>query len=335
MFRKILSGICSILIFMLIIPSYSHAHPGRTDANGGHTCRTNCEKWGLKQGEYHYHNGGSSGGGGGTSNNSAPTQSPNVNKQTEEQRKQEELARQKAEEERKKAEEERQKAEQEKQLGVKEGAAQAAKDFEENVNDPDQYLNDKSTHYVEGFKKSYTDVWNDKQDEKDYYQKGYDQGLHQEELNADQVPDHRVDVFKEGFKSGNDERIEKIKKEQYKLGKNHGKKKEEMNPGNTDREEYVKAYNKGYRSGIKKTITKEGKKFAKTNYSVKVPKEYKNNKDYSKWFKQGFKSNKKAAEVRKAGLKKGKKLFSTSRVPKEYKKYSKLYKEAYKKGKAS
>lgn len=36
------------------------AHPGRTDSKGGHTCRTNCAKWGLKQGEYHYHNGGSS-----------------------------------------------------------------------------------------------------------------------------------------------------------------------------------------------------------------------------------------------------------------------------------
>ncbi|WP_404815112.1 YHYH domain-containing protein [Psychrobacillus glaciei] len=34
------------------------AHSGRTDANGGHTCRTNCEKWGLSYGQYHYHNGG-------------------------------------------------------------------------------------------------------------------------------------------------------------------------------------------------------------------------------------------------------------------------------------
>jgi hypothetical protein len=32
------------------------AHPGNTDANGGHTCRTNCSKWNLKQGQYHKHN---------------------------------------------------------------------------------------------------------------------------------------------------------------------------------------------------------------------------------------------------------------------------------------
>ena len=35
-------------------------HPGRTDANGCHYCRTNCANWGLQNGEYHCHNGGSS-----------------------------------------------------------------------------------------------------------------------------------------------------------------------------------------------------------------------------------------------------------------------------------
>ncbi|GAB7053587.1 MULTISPECIES: YHYH domain-containing protein [unclassified Paenibacillus] len=49
-----------MIIVLLCFPfaSIANAHPGRTDQNGGHTCRTNCEKWGLKYGEYHYHNGG-------------------------------------------------------------------------------------------------------------------------------------------------------------------------------------------------------------------------------------------------------------------------------------
>lgn len=34
------------------------AHPGRTDASGCHTCRTNCANWGLKTGQYHCHNSG-------------------------------------------------------------------------------------------------------------------------------------------------------------------------------------------------------------------------------------------------------------------------------------
>ncbi|AIG26157.1 YHYH domain-containing protein [Brevibacillus laterosporus] len=50
-----------LFVTMLAVPfQQTSAHPGRTDKNGGHTCRTNCEKWGLFYGEYHYHNGGSS-----------------------------------------------------------------------------------------------------------------------------------------------------------------------------------------------------------------------------------------------------------------------------------
>lgn len=43
----------SLLILASIPMAYSH--PGRTDASECHTCRTNCEKWGLKYGEYHCH----------------------------------------------------------------------------------------------------------------------------------------------------------------------------------------------------------------------------------------------------------------------------------------
>ncbi|MBB6023142.1 hypothetical protein HNR77_004242 [Paenibacillus sp. JGP012] len=52
----------SSLVSVLLLSSTSSvlAHPGRTDANGGHTCWTNCAKWGLEYGEYHYHNGGKS-----------------------------------------------------------------------------------------------------------------------------------------------------------------------------------------------------------------------------------------------------------------------------------
>lgn len=45
-------------MFLLILPLETLAHPGNTDGSGGHTCRTNCEKWGLGYGEYHYHGGG-------------------------------------------------------------------------------------------------------------------------------------------------------------------------------------------------------------------------------------------------------------------------------------
>lgn len=46
-----------VLCLLLITPNEVSAHPGRTDANGCHYCRTNCEQWGLSYGEYHCHNG--------------------------------------------------------------------------------------------------------------------------------------------------------------------------------------------------------------------------------------------------------------------------------------
>ncbi len=46
------------MIILLSTPTtLVKAHPGRTDSNGCHTCRTNCDKWGLSTGEYHCHNG--------------------------------------------------------------------------------------------------------------------------------------------------------------------------------------------------------------------------------------------------------------------------------------
>lgn len=35
-----------VILFCLmhLLPTNVNAHPGRTDSNGGHTCRTNCEE---------------------------------------------------------------------------------------------------------------------------------------------------------------------------------------------------------------------------------------------------------------------------------------------------
>lgn len=44
------------MILILVLVLQAKAHPGRTDANGCHYCRTNCEQYGLQQDEYHCHN---------------------------------------------------------------------------------------------------------------------------------------------------------------------------------------------------------------------------------------------------------------------------------------
>lgn len=44
-----------LMILWIVSANTAFAHPGNTDSSGGHTCRTNCEQWGLDYGEYHYH----------------------------------------------------------------------------------------------------------------------------------------------------------------------------------------------------------------------------------------------------------------------------------------
>lgn len=50
-----------ILFLLFIFPISVFAHPGRTDENGCHVCRTNCNSWGLSYGQYHCHNGNTKG----------------------------------------------------------------------------------------------------------------------------------------------------------------------------------------------------------------------------------------------------------------------------------
>ncbi len=44
-----------LLLVAFCLVTTAFAHPGRTDKYGCHTCRTNCEKWGLSYGQYHCH----------------------------------------------------------------------------------------------------------------------------------------------------------------------------------------------------------------------------------------------------------------------------------------
>lgn len=50
----IVRNICLFLL-LIVFAVQANAHPGRTDSRGGHTCRTNCAKWGLSLGQYHSH----------------------------------------------------------------------------------------------------------------------------------------------------------------------------------------------------------------------------------------------------------------------------------------
>ena len=61
-YKKIVSSI-TLLLFLtvnIVLPSTIFAHPGSRDPDGGHYCRTNCDKYGVPWNERHFHNGSSS-----------------------------------------------------------------------------------------------------------------------------------------------------------------------------------------------------------------------------------------------------------------------------------
>ncbi|OAK46522.1 YHYH domain-containing protein [Bacillus wiedmannii] len=344
-------------VALLVAPISAYAHPGRTDANGGHTCRTNCEKWGLQYGEYHYHNKPAS-----SSGATSPTPSPNDNgaveaerqveaqrnaeaekqRVAEEQRKAEE-ERQRVAEEQRKAEEARKREEAQRQADMEKGQLEGQKsgetDFKAGKNDAESHLAGKSDTYKEAFKTAYVASWSLEEQKKTHFEKGKEQGLAQETMEDSQIAPEFKPNFAEGFQVGNKERTENIEKEQAELGEKAGKELAGKNPGNREKDVYVKvyetAYEKGYKS-TKKAVEKAGYKYAFENYDLKVPAKYEKNESLKKWFIEGFKSNKKAAEIREEGYKKGDSwlaFFYKNFVPSEYKEHKELYEQAIEKGK--
>ncbi|HDR7892090.1 YHYH domain-containing protein [Bacillus toyonensis] len=332
-------------VALLIAPISAYAHPGRTDANGGHTCRTNCEKWGLEYGEYHYHNKPASSSG---ATSPAPSQNNNGAVEAEKQRAAEaqrkaEEERQRVAEEQRKAEEARKQEEAKRQVDMEKGQLEGEKngetDFKAGKNDVQVHLAGKSDTYKQAFTTAYTTTWSLEEQKKTHFEKGKEQGLAQETMDDSQITPDFKQIFAEGFQVGNKERTEKIEKEQAELGEKAGKELAEKNPGNNEKDVYVKsyetAYEKGYKS-TKKAVEKAGYKYAFENYDLKIPAKYEKNGSLKKWFTEGFKSNKKATEIREEGFKKGDSWFSffyKSFVPSEYKEHKELYEQAIEKGK--
>ena len=44
-----------LILLLLMVPLLLHAHPGKTDRNGGHQCIKDCAEWDLYYREYHLH----------------------------------------------------------------------------------------------------------------------------------------------------------------------------------------------------------------------------------------------------------------------------------------
>jgi hypothetical protein len=305
---KKVSLIMTVLMMFFAASNTVNAHPGRTDANGGHTCRTNCEKWGLKYGEYHYHNGG--GFGGGSSSGSTSTVQPSGPSP-------EEIA-----------------EEREKSQGEKDGYAAGLKAGYEGK--PDIPSPSGSYAYQEGYnagyEKGYAEGAKKLEVEKPKARnEGYEFGKKSDSIiipKKYQNNEHLKAAFEEGFRKAVFERDEAKKKEYAKLGYQDGIKDIKNEPKDV-KAIYISAYLEGYEKGqqeLKKRFFKQGYDAAFKMLEYKKPKLEK--EKYIKWYKEGFESNKEVKKIQEVAFELGKNGENYS-LPKEYAHAEPIFKHYY------
>lgn len=305
---KKLVGLCFSALLVSTAVSVE-AHPGRTDSNGGHTCRKDCEKWGLQYGEYHYHNGGGSSGGGGGSV-AQPVAAPQPT--AEEIRQQELTAGQnagytagaaygatsltvkegkttegsKAYQEGyvagyKKGMEEaqqqlKQKIEQAKTAGEKAGKALQTEQVPEQFSQIDEV----KKAYQESYKPAYKAAEQEKITE--HKAQGKEHGLVLAE--AAKVDDRFKAAYEEGYKEGKQQKEKQLHKQGYDKGF-------ELAPADKLDQKFMAAYTAGYEEGkqaIEDKVKAEGEALAFT--AIDYEPAYKE-EPFATWHQQGFDNN--------------------------------------------
>lgn len=354
------------LIFFFVVPSLVSAHPGRTDSNGGHTCRTNCtERWGLQYGEYHYHNGGSGGSGG--SSSFKPSYNPKVERDKGYNvgyKKGYELGYRKGynetvdysykTDEYKEGWEQgfdegfdagiaqielEEKQKEEKEKGNKDGLSDGEKAFNLGKT-KEEYIktNFDSDFYKEGYVSGFTVGWETSREKKKYYDLGFELGYKQDNLVLDTNTKSKelLDEFEKGFNEGVKKRDNEVTETLQKQGYEDGLALNTNKPSNTTKQIYINAYTEGYEKGrnfMKKEVTSFGHTFAFQSINLIIPEEYKGNKELENWFSEGFNSNELAKEIKEVAFENGKKVFGKSdEVPEEYKEGAKIYQIRYEEG---
>jgi len=154
---------------------------------------------------------------------------------------------------------------------------------------------------------------------------GHIQGLEGEALNmpelysADEITRK---AYKEGFQSGQQEQVEKLKKEYKQEGYKQGYALQTLSIPSSLSPEVAAAFEKGYSKGEKqrhKDVRQEGFNAAFTYTIYHSPSAYRTNTRLLESYKEGFQSNKVANQLRKDAYEEGWKLGDTMKIPAEYK----------------
>ncbi|WP_412728633.1 YHYH domain-containing protein [Cytobacillus kochii] len=345
----------SCLLVFLFLVNYSlnvvYAHPGRTDSNGGHTCRTNCEKWGLKYGEYHFHNGGGTSGSSSnntnTSNNVSSTNKPAYTQRDVDQ------GRSEGKEEgyvdgynRNEQSSRADKGNEGYKIGYKDGYtagyAEGLKKIKDedieagrevgNMEGKEAAVNGEENETTNNDGQSvdwniaYKDAFNNafkaeklKIESKD---KGYENGYSLKELNYPKnisSDEELKKIYKSQYETGKNERTKEEEEKNYELGFDKGYNLSNESIKEMD-ERFIGSYYNGVKEGEqkRKVEMKEEGYIGAFTYIIYEEPTHLETDQLIEWYKQGFDSNTIAAEIKDTAYKNGYES-SNYYIPEEFK----------------
>lgn len=350
--RKVFIMISLVLLTLPFFVSNVSAHPGRTDSNGGHTCRTNCAKWGLQTGEYHYHNGGGSSSGS-SSNSSTKSTTPapppkpaysqadvNEGKSVGKSNGYEDGYNRNASnsvtdtgnegfkkgyaagysagyaEGLKKIKEEDRVA----GTGAGEEDGKSALRKGESREAP---INDsKSADWNDAYKAAFIKSYNGEKAVQDAENLGYDLGYSLEELVVPKeyaTNEKTKQTFEAYYKTGYEKRIKEENEKHLELGSKDGYALSVLAIDSIN-EKFLEAYEQGYENGKserKEEVLAEGYQSAFVNMKYQETEEY-NNPEILEWYKEGFDSNDIATQIKDMAFDNG---YTNSKytIPEEFK----------------
>ncbi|KRF50505.1 hypothetical protein ASG98_27050 [Bacillus sp. Soil531] len=154
---------------------------------------------------------------------------------------------------------------------------------------------------------------------------GHTQGLEGEALNmpelysADEITRK---AYEEGFQSGQQEQVDKLKKEYKQEGYKQGYALQTLSVPSGLSSEVATAFEQGFSKGEKqrhKDVRQEGFNAAFTYTTYHSPSAYQTNTRLLETYKEGFQSNKVANQLRKEAYEEGWKLGDTMTIPTKYK----------------
>ncbi|MCM3745102.1 YHYH domain-containing protein [Sporosarcina luteola] len=346
--KKLFVKLSIVLFTLSLFENVALAHPGRTDGNGGHTCRTNCAKWGLKTGEYHYHNGGGSSSSSGTTYSKPkpkpqPTYSQadvDYGKNSGESqgyedgynRRYKNASTDMGNEGYKKGyasgyaagyQEGLEKIKEEDiqsgaTLGEKDGKSALRKGENKEVSMNDSKSDDWNSAYKVAFIKAYDYEKNVQNAE----QSGHNLGYTLAELVLPTEFDKDTTfkkAFESHYKTGYKKRIEEEEKKHFELGRKDGYALSLLAITSMDNR-FLNSYEQGYEEGKsrrKEEVIAEGHQSAFVNFYYPETDEY-DNQELIDWFKEGYDSNEIAVQVKDSAFDNG---YANSQyvIPEEFK----------------